>query len=90
MSYEEELKAVEDLLTKGPLDGRSLRTKLNKGRWFWQKWSVPGFYNFMAKLEDAGIVKHYKERRTLKFLDPPDDLDTTRRVYSLKTTPCVN
>jgi hypothetical protein len=37
--------------------GKDLREELNKGLWFWQRWSAPGFYFFMHQLEEKGLIK---------------------------------
>jgi len=45
---------VVGLLTGGPLSGRDLRVRL---RDFGVRRSGPGFYQLMARLEDAGLVE---------------------------------
>lgn len=42
------------------MEGRALRTKLNEGKWFWQRYSAPGFYMLMARMQDKGMIS-YKE-----------------------------
>lgn len=39
------------------LPGHVLRSYLNHGKWFWQRWSGPGFYALMARMEDEGLVE---------------------------------
>ena len=61
------------------MSGAELRAILNKGKWFWQRWTTASFYLLMAKLEDAGIVQY-----VLESIDGiPDSMQhPRRRIYS--------
>jgi hypothetical protein len=52
--YADEVRA---LLQSGPMAGRDLRAWLNCTRFWLFRWSGPGFYALMARLEDAGEVR---------------------------------
>jgi hypothetical protein len=51
---------IRQLLTPEWVRGRDLRNRLNAGKWWWQRWSGPGFYARMATLVDEGwaLQKH--------------------------------
>jgi DNA-binding PadR family transcriptional regulator len=50
------------LLTEEELSGRNLRQKLSEHG---QRSSAPAFYQFMARLEDAGYVKGRYQQKTI-------------------------
>jgi hypothetical protein len=39
------------------MSGHELRTALNAGKHWWQRWSVQGFYALMDRLEDTGLIE---------------------------------
>lgn len=47
---------LDILLQRGETTGRKLRELLNTRLSWWRRWSGAGFYNLIAKMEDAGKI----------------------------------
>lgn len=39
------------------ITGRELRIRMNRGKWFWQRWSVSSFRLLLLKMVDQGLVE---------------------------------
>ncbi len=62
--YLEILRIIGD----GEVSGREIRNVLNKGKWWWSRWSGPAFYSMMWKMEDLKLIKSRKLSDKLGFL----------------------
>lgn len=49
------------LLEGGWISASLLRNRLNRGKWFWEKWGIVSFFHLMAMMQDQGVVEWKEE-----------------------------
>ena len=58
-------EVLEILKGRDWMTGQELRAALNRGKWFWNRWSHAGFYNLTYAMIEAGLIDGRCEHRVI-------------------------